>query len=634
MENLLERVLTGLAQNVPESREKAIQALPVRGAALCLVRALADRESIERLIVYRVDRQSSVELAVECIAMTMFSKPKPSSSKGEKRKHVTLTLNQKLEIIKRLEKGENRNVLMNEFNIGSSTIYDIKKQKDELMKFASQSVTTEKLASRKTLKKPKLEQLDSVLFKWFSAVRSEGKPVTGPMIVEKAKKFGQDLGVAESECNYSDGWLRNFKFRHGIRRLDVTGETLSANQNSAEKYKDEFEKIVADNDLTPEQIYNADETGLLWRCLPTSTLAGGGEKAAKGFKKNKDRLTVLLCANASGNHRVTPFVIGKSAKPRAFKNVTHLPVQYDAQSNAWITAALFKDWFFHHFVPEVKESFKSLGLPEDTKAILLLDNCKAHPPVDELVSGNIVATLLPPNVTSLIQPMDQGVIQNFKCFYRRSFIQGLLNADCDVTDFQKKFTVKDAVYAIAQSWNQVKNTTLQKCWRKLWPAANPASDLTLQTDEEENHQDALTKVLDVVRSTDNPLKNLPEDEVEEWLLIDENEPVEQELTDEDIINIVVNPQPTQNLEENDSDAETEEKEKISWAEAAESLNKFISFAEASTSYSASEIIDFHIIRNKFYTKRQKSRKQKDILLFNNKQITVPNQDFLKESLLG
>ncbi|XP_035205621.1 jerky protein homolog [Stegodyphus dumicola] len=221
------------------------------------------------------------------------------------------------------------------------------------MKFASQSVTTAKLASRQTLKKkPKLEQLDSVLFKWFSAVRSEGKPVTGPMIVEKAKKFGQDLGVAESESN----------------------------QNSAEKYKDEFEKIVADNDLTPEQIYNADETGLLWRCLPTSTLAGGGENAAKGFKKNKDRLTVLLCANASGNHRVTPFVI---------------------------------DWFFHHFVPEVKESFKSLGLPEDTKAILLLDNCKAHLPVDE-----------------------------------RSFIQGLLNADCDVTDFQKKFTVKDAVYSL------------------------------------------------------------------------------------------------------------------------------------------------------------------------------------------
>lgn len=77
--------------------------------------------------------------------------------------------------------------------------------------------------------------------------------------------------------------------------------------------------------------------------------------------------------------------------------------------------------------------------------------------------------------------------------------------------YSGKFSVKDAVYAIALSWNQVKNTTLQKCWRNLRPAANPASDLTLQTDEEENHQDALTKVLDVVRSADNPLKNLPED---------------------------------------------------------------------------------------------------------------------------
>ncbi|GBO08123.1 Jerky [Araneus ventricosus] len=119
------------------------------------------------------------------------------------------------------------------------------------------------------------------------------------MIVEKAKKFGQDLVVAESECNYSDGWLRNFKFRHGIRRLDVTGETLSANQNSAGKYKDEFEKIVTDNGLTPEQIYNADETGLLWRCLPTSTL---GEKSSlRVSKKTKTRLTVFMWLNASGN---------------------------------------------------------------------------------------------------------------------------------------------------------------------------------------------------------------------------------------------------------------------------------------------------------------------------------------------
>ena len=59
----------------------------------------------------------------------------------------------------------------------------------------------------------------------------------------------------------------------------------------------------------------------------------------------------------------------------------------------------------------------------------------------------------------------------------------------------------------------------------------------------------------------------------------------KELIDEEIVNIVVNPQPTQNLEE-----------KISCPEAAESPNKFISFAEFSTSGGVSEIIDF--LRNK------------------------------------
>lgn len=43
------------------------------------------------------------------------------------------------------------------------------------------------------------------------------------MIVEKAKKFCKDFGIAESKWYY-DGRLRNFKYRHKIRNLDVIGE--------------------------------------------------------------------------------------------------------------------------------------------------------------------------------------------------------------------------------------------------------------------------------------------------------------------------------------------------------------------------------------------------------------------------
>ena len=42
---------------------------------------------------------------------------------------------------------------------------------------------------------------------------------------------------------------------------------------------------------------------------------------------------------------------------------------------------------------------------------MIVDNCPAHPHVKGLKSVKLV--FLPPNTTSVIQPMDQGVIRNY-----------------------------------------------------------------------------------------------------------------------------------------------------------------------------------------------------------------------------
>lgn len=84
-------------------------------------------------------------------------------------------------------------------------------------------------------------------------------------------------------------------------------------------------------------------------------------------------MTALLCANVPDDHQLTPVVIGKYKKPRAFEGVLNFPVHYDVQSNAWVTAEPFKNRFFHHFVPEVNNNFKKLGdLTENSFS-------KAHP---------------------------------------------------------------------------------------------------------------------------------------------------------------------------------------------------------------------------------------------------------------
>ena len=49
--------------------------------------------------------------------------------------------------------------------------------------------------------------------------------------------------------------------------------------------------------------------------------------------------------------------------------------------------------------------------------LMIVDNCLAHLKVDSLKSIEI--QLLPPNCTSVLQPLDQGITGNFKLNYRK-----------------------------------------------------------------------------------------------------------------------------------------------------------------------------------------------------------------------
>ena len=85
----------------------------------------------------------------------------------------------------------------------------------------------------------------------------------------------------------------------------------------------------------PADIYNVDETGLLYRMPPSKSLAQG---PLNGTKQFKDRITIALCANADGSDYIKPLVIGKSANPRCFKDFNKdTYVQYANNMKAWMT---------------------------------------------------------------------------------------------------------------------------------------------------------------------------------------------------------------------------------------------------------------------------------------------------------
>ncbi|XP_066941104.1 tigger transposable element-derived protein 1-like [Macrobrachium rosenbergii] len=112
------------------------------------------------------------------------------------------------------------------------------------------------------------------------------------------------------------------------------------------------------------------------------------------------------------------------------------------------------------------------GLP--FKVLLVLDNAPGHPADLSNMHPNVKVVYLPPNTTSLIQSMDQGVIANFKAYYLRRTIRSALravegNKELTLKEFWKGCNIADAVTNIAHAWDEIKVTTLNGAWKKLCP---------------------------------------------------------------------------------------------------------------------------------------------------------------------
>jgi hypothetical protein len=92
-----------------------------------------------------------------------------------------------------------------------------------------------------------------------------------------------------------------------------------------------------------------DETGLFLKKMPSRTFIAKEEKSTPWFKAAKDRLTLLLGVNASGNLKLKPMLIYHSENPRGLKNYakSSLPVIWKSNKKAWVTSFLFCRMVFY-----------------------------------------------------------------------------------------------------------------------------------------------------------------------------------------------------------------------------------------------------------------------------------------------
>ena len=376
-------------------------------------------------------------------------------------KRKTLSLKEKIGLLDDIDKETNKSHrhLSKKLGLSKSYIGKILLSKDSLR--AEWAHCIEKgQKDRKRNRECKDSEVDEALKLWFVEARNRGLPCSGPLLRAKAEDLAKSLGKTDFVA--SDGWLSRWKVRHGIVYKRMHGEKQDADFDGAEDWTSRVLPEYLSN-YGPDDIYNADETGLYYRATPDGTLAFKKESIT-GSKKAMDRFTVLVCCNMSGTDKKKLVVIGKSANPRCFKGVKvqSLPVDYRNNKTAWMTSGLFTEW--------ITSWDKELRL-QKRKILLLVDNCSAHPKVQGLT--NIELRFLPPNTTSIIQPMDQGVIKNLKTLYRKEVLSSIITEIDDkdgsnetAVNIAKRISILLAIYMVAKSWDSVTSSTISNCFRK------------------------------------------------------------------------------------------------------------------------------------------------------------------------
>ena len=189
----------------------------------------------------------------------------------------------------------------------------------------------------------------------------------------------------------------------------------------------------------------------------------------------------------------------------------------------------------HDILKSINYNLKAKG-----RTVLFMDNAGCHPSDLAEHYSNIKVMFLQPNTTSKLQPLDLGIIMNFKVYYRKflmRFILGKIEERTTATDV-KSVTILHAIRWVSQAWKEVRSEVIKKCFRKAGilngsfhvvsrdvPAVDPFLDLD---DDDEDHVYVDEEMQDLITQLqiENPCS------AEELALADEDVPVCSDLDDD------------------------------------------------------------------------------------------------------
>lgn len=363
-------------------------------------------------------------------------------------------------------------------------------------------------------------ELGDAVYLWYNQMKNQKIPINKDEIRSRALILNEKL-FGPSQFN-TQIWIEQWKNRYNVDLS--TFESTPGDSQLVTECNDIIMKYVEEKNLSHDQIFHCNITTLNFLSLPVKSLIYQMERDLPEFQRNNDRVTILVCANASGSLKIPLMVIGQFPSPRSAKGeiLTSLPVYYKYRKYSLLDSYLFQEWFDDVFVPKVEDFLRLKGLPG--RAILTIDNQYPHPDIEKLQHSEIVTMFLPRDVNPIIQPVTQEAVDNLKKFYREEFVSNIIDClkdDCRLMDYLKVINIKNVIYWLSEAWHKISVTN--NSWSTVW------------LDDESNSGKLENNVVQLVRilRTFDSILLINNEDVMNWIRNDQIAQVF--LTDEEII---------------------------------------------------------------------------------------------------
>lgn len=266
-------------------------------------------------------------------------------------------------------------------------------------------------------------ELEQRLDIFFQQEREHGRAVSNLLLQREARRLAILLRLSPT-FKASSMFIRRWKKRHNITLRRGTNSAQTRPQDNDEillEFSNMIMQLRLQHQYPADRIINVDETMIRFDTPSNYSNNTRGEKAIRIKNTNADKrgVTVILAVTAEG-HKLPAVMIfkeqGGAFGPRvALRIAGQVPsnIRARATSSGWNGNAEM-EWWIENVLPWSMNS----------RLLLIMDLANMHTSegtLGHLRERNVDVVFVPAGCTSIVQPVDVGIVKQFKSRVRNDW---------------------------------------------------------------------------------------------------------------------------------------------------------------------------------------------------------------------